>query len=159
MKEKRPKLLFLMDTKLQNKRMQRLKYQLGFPGMFTVDPIGRSGGLALFWQNSEEVAIQNFSLRHINATVTLMGSNFSWKFTGFYGNPNRALQDSSWRLLSYLSQLRPEAWLCLGDFNEIADPTEKVGGLIRNAAQMSAFRDTLSECPFSDLGYKGSRFT
>jgi hypothetical protein len=101
--EKKPKLLFLMETKLQNKRMQRLKHKFGFIGLFTVYLVGLSGGLTLFWQDSEEGTIQNFPLRHINATVSLRGSNFSWKFTGFYGNPNCALREASWRLLSHLS--------------------------------------------------------
>lgn len=48
-KEKKPKLLFLMETKLMNKSMQRVKYKLGFLGMFTMDPVGRMGGLAFFW--------------------------------------------------------------------------------------------------------------
>ncbi len=76
-KEKKPKLLFLMETKLMNKSMQRVKYKLSFSGMFTVDPVGHSGGLALFWQDIEEVTIQNFSLRHINAMVTLRGLVYS----------------------------------------------------------------------------------
>jgi len=59
-KEKKPKLLFLMETKLKTRSMQRLKHKFGFTGLFTVDPVGRSGGLALFWLDSEEVTIHNF---------------------------------------------------------------------------------------------------
>lgn len=120
--------------------------------MFTVGPVGRRGGLALFWQDTGEVTIQNFSLRHINAMVTLRGSVYLWKFTGFYGNSNCALRGALWSLLSHLSQLAPDDWLCLGDFNEIAYQTEKVGGRIRNEAQMRAFRATLSNCLLNDLG-------
>ncbi|XP_062158001.1 uncharacterized protein LOC133865598 [Alnus glutinosa] len=127
--------------------------------MFTVDPVGRSGGLALFWMDTEEVTIQNFSFRHINAMVTLRGSVHQWKFTGFYGNPDCALRGESWSLLAQLSQLIPDDWLCLGDFNEIADQTEKVGGRVRNEAQMRAFRATLSDCLLNDLGFRGSKFS
>jgi exonuclease III len=158
-KEKKPQLLFLMETKLKNKSMQKVKFKLGFQGMFTVDPVGRSGGLALFWKDTEEVTIQNFSLRHINVMVTLRGSGHQWKFTGFYGNPDCALRGESWSLLAQLSLLIPDDWLCLGDFNEIADQTEKVGGRVRNEAQMRAFWATLSDCLLNDLGFRGSTFT
>jgi hypothetical protein len=47
----------------------------------------------------------------------------------------------------------------VGDFNEIVDQTEEVGGLVWNGAQMEAFRYTLSECSLGDLGYRGSKYT
>jgi endonuclease/exonuclease/phosphatase family metal-dependent hydrolase len=53
----------------------------------------------------------------------------------------------------------PDKWLCLGDFNEISNLSEKVGGAIRNEAQMEAFRETLDKCQLRNLGYKGSKFT
>jgi hypothetical protein len=37
--------------------------------MFTVDPVGRSGGLAFFWKDLREVEIINYFLRHIGAKI------------------------------------------------------------------------------------------
>jgi exonuclease III len=48
-KEKRPNMVFLMETKLQAGRIEYLKSRLGFPCLFVVDSKGRSRGLALFW--------------------------------------------------------------------------------------------------------------
>jgi len=59
------------------------------------DPGGMKGGLALLWQNSTEVEIINYSARHISARVYLRGSNFQWKFTGFYGNLNRGSHEDA----------------------------------------------------------------
>jgi hypothetical protein len=50
-------LLFLMETKVRNKAMQRLRVSLGFDGLLTVDPVGKSGGLVLMWKNANEVKI------------------------------------------------------------------------------------------------------
>jgi hypothetical protein len=86
--EKQPNLLFLMETRATNKKLQAIRRSLGFEGMFSVDPVGFSGGIALFWKNNGEVSIQNYSLRHINASIKLLDSDFEWKLTGFYGNPN-----------------------------------------------------------------------
>lgn len=83
--------------------MQKIRHKIGFEGMLIVDPVGRSGGLALLWKDDREVLIQNYSLRHISATITLLGSDFPWKLTGFYDNPNSAHREESWQLLSFLS--------------------------------------------------------
>jgi hypothetical protein len=74
-----------MKTKIQQFKLQFLHNKLGFEGMLVVDPIGRSRGLVLFLEGCKlkKVEIQNYSLQHINATITLEGSDFSWKFTSF----------------------------------------------------------------------------
>lgn len=88
MKEKQPKLVLLMETKLQTHMFDRLKIKLGFESVFMVDSVGRSGGLALFWSNEVEVDIQNYRRRHINVVVKLDSTSPPWKFTGFYGHPD-----------------------------------------------------------------------
>lgn len=40
---------------------------------FRVDSVGRSGGLALLWNDHFSVEIQNFSRRYVNAIVGLDG--------------------------------------------------------------------------------------
>lgn len=47
----------------------------------------------------------------------------------------------------------------MGDFNEVVDPSKKVGGNSRSVAQMEGFRSALSDCLLGDLGYCGSWFT
>jgi exonuclease III len=39
-KEKQPNLLFLMETRAKNKKLQAIRCSLGFEGMFSVDPVG-----------------------------------------------------------------------------------------------------------------------
>jgi hypothetical protein len=130
-KTKHPHILFLMETRMKNCSLQKLRVRFGFQGLFTVDPVGLSGGLAFFWRDSEEVEIQNYSRRHINASICLENSATPWSFTGFYGHPDRSMREESWKLLSHIGSLQLEAWLCMGDFNEIVDQTEKVGGRLR----------------------------
>lgn len=92
---------------MRNEKLQRTWVKLVFEGLLTVEPIGRSGGLAFLWKDLGEVDIINYSLRHICASIKLRGSDFQWKFTGFYGNPNRALREDSWHLLNHLSSYSP----------------------------------------------------
>ncbi|GLT55031.1 hypothetical protein SLA2020_281850 [Shorea laevis] len=74
--DKHPNILFLMETKLQRDKMSYVRGKLGFDNLFVVDCIGRSGGLALFWNNSIELEIYNYSLRHINAIINEPARNF-----------------------------------------------------------------------------------
>jgi hypothetical protein len=60
-KDKKPKMVFLMETKMSNKRVDFLKRKLGFENLFEVDSVGRSGGLVLLWKNDIRVDIQNYS--------------------------------------------------------------------------------------------------
>ena len=68
-KDKKPDLVFLMETKLRRNTMEKVRSKLGFPNMFVVDCIGRSGGLGLLWRAEVNVEVKNFSQRHINAIV------------------------------------------------------------------------------------------
>jgi hypothetical protein len=127
--------------------------------MFVVDCVGKSGGLALLWSDETNVEVQNYSRRHINAKVKTAGGRAEWKFMGFYGHPEASKRCEAWGLLRHLSQYTPLSWVCVGDFNEILDLTEKFGGGGRPRGQMEAFKQTLEDCYLYDLGYRGPRFT
>jgi hypothetical protein len=49
--------------------MEGIRVKLGYNGMFVVELVGRSGGLALLWRETQELEIQNFTRCHINAIV------------------------------------------------------------------------------------------
>ena len=44
-----PEIVFLMETKQGKDRMVDVKIELGYERVFTVEPEGLSGGLALLW--------------------------------------------------------------------------------------------------------------
>jgi hypothetical protein len=62
-------MVFLMETKLRREKMEVIHHKLGFPNLFVVDCVGKSGGLALLWGDEIVVEIQNYSLRHINGII------------------------------------------------------------------------------------------
>jgi exonuclease III len=127
-KEKKPALVFLMETKLRQKKLETIRCRIGYYGLFVVDCIGRSGGLALLWSSEISVEIQNYSQHHINAVIKAPINDAPWKFTGFYGHPVPTKRHITWSLLQILAQFDPLPWVCIGDFNEILTPSEKVGG-------------------------------
>ena len=68
-KEKRPMMVFLMETKLRKTKMELIRQRVGFPNLFVVDCIRKSDGLALFWGENVIVDIQNFIQRHVNGII------------------------------------------------------------------------------------------
>lgn len=157
-KEKKPKMVFVMETKLHSMKLERIHIKAGFGSVFGVDSVGRSGGLALFWADDFSMDIQNYSRRHINVEVRTTVLGPKWKFTGFYGNPEAWKRYESWSLLRHISTLTPSMWLCIGDFNEIVEDAEKYGVQNRSRCQMEQFISTLEFCHLHDLGFFGPKY-
>uniref|UniRef100_A0A2C9VZD1 Uncharacterized protein n=1 Tax=Manihot esculenta TaxID=3983 RepID=A0A2C9VZD1_MANES len=49
-----------------------------------MDPIGFSGGLALFWKESSIASLISYSTHHIDVLVTIEGMT-QFRLIGFYG--------------------------------------------------------------------------
>lgn len=52
-----PDFLFLLETKNSSSYVLKLRSLLGYDHCYLVDPMGLSGGLALFWKSKYEVNI------------------------------------------------------------------------------------------------------
>lgn len=82
-----------------------------------------------------------------------------WRLTGFYGHPEASRRGHSWSMLRRLSGMSSFPWICLGDFNEVLDVSEKVGGLPKDWKFLAGFREALDDCGLEDLGFCGPQFT
>jgi hypothetical protein len=77
----------------------------------------------------------------------------------FLRKPEAWKRKESWSLLRHLRSFEPRAWLCVGDYNEILEESEKRGGVPRARWQMSDFQQTMDYCQLMDLGFVGAPFT
>jgi len=50
-------------------------------------------------------------------------------------------------------------WLCAGDFNEVLEAHEQIGGRVWPERQMDGLREVMDVCGFTDLGYIGLPYT
>jgi exonuclease III len=87
-KEKKPTMVFIMETKLLARKLESIKIKVDFTSCFGVDSIGKSGGLALLRNNDVSIDIQSYSRRHINTVVKQDGVSLALTFTSFYGHPD-----------------------------------------------------------------------
>ena len=157
-KTQEPKVLFLMETKLDSKRMEGIRVKLRFKLCFSVPSLGRSGDLAMLSNDPVGLSIQNFSQNHIDSHVQINDS-IIWRFTGFYGHPEGDRKKESWALLDQLHSIDTLPWLSMGDFNEILSLDERSGEGTGPMRHMQDFGDVIHRCGFIDLGFPGLPFT
>ncbi|XP_019190306.1 PREDICTED: uncharacterized protein LOC109184723 [Ipomoea nil] len=156
---KRPNVIFLMETFSNNFKMQTIKNKVGYTGLFTVDSLGRSGGLALLWKEESEVSILGFSRYHIDAMITTETSLEPWRYTGFYGNPKSNRRRESWQRLRHLATLSPLPWALMGDFNDIRSSSEKKGTHPHPQWLIRGFNEAIESSGLRDLDFDGCQFT
>ena len=160
MEERRPSVLFLMETKMGEERALGLKHDLGFPNAIIVKSEVLSGGLALLWRHDVTVAEVSKSRSHIDVMLSCDQLRISQlRLTGFYGEPRRERRKESWYLMRFLRAQSSVPWLCVGDFNEVLSVEEQFGVNEREQWQVAAFQDAVNDCGFTDLGFHGLPFT
>ena len=112
MKQERPHLLFVMETKITAKRVEDMQIILGFASCYTVVSVGLSGDIGLFWSNDLDVDNKNLSTCNIDAMVRMKSDIFiKWRFTGFSRASRVEDQHHSWRfVICYPSLCKDMPW-------------------------------------------------
>nr|GMD95524.1 uncharacterized protein LOC109184723 [Ipomoea batatas] len=157
--KKRPLLLFLMETRANSNKMEIIKNKLGFEGLLTVDSIGLSGGLALLWMHGLDLSIESYLVNHIDANIRLDDSAIVWRFTGFYGCPERNRRRCSWDLLRTLSTQNTLPWITMGDFNDLLCSSEKIGNVPHPQWLFQGFSDGIQISGLMNFYFGGFQFT
>jgi hypothetical protein len=158
--ERRPEVVFSMETRMGEEKALGLKHDLGFPSAIVVKSEGLSGGLMLLWRREVTVAEISKSRSHIDVMLSCDRLRIAqWRLTGFYGEPRKEYRKESWYLMRFLRAQSSEPWLCLRDFNEVLDGGEQFGGNERERWQITAFQEVVSDCGLTDLGYHSLPFT
>ncbi|KAK5803400.1 hypothetical protein PVK06_031045 [Gossypium arboreum] len=100
-----------METKIDGKRMERIKRKCGFENEIDVGAEGSRGGISMAWKAGITIRLNNFSKNHIDVLVKENNVNQEWRFTGFYGSHYVTNKDDSWNLLRRLGQNQNHPWL------------------------------------------------
>lgn len=152
-----PAVLFLMETKNQDEALFRLFQKSELKNHFTVPPIGLAGGLSLSWKDDIKVEILYSSPNVIDTRIEALGS---FSFVSFiYGAPNPTDRPAFWSKLTELGAAREDAWLLTGDFNDLLDNSEKVGGPARWEGSFLSFRSFVSQMGLWDLQHSGNHLS
>jgi endonuclease/exonuclease/phosphatase family metal-dependent hydrolase len=132
-----------------------LRHRLGLKGFAGVSSDGQSGGLALFWHESLDVKITTINERFIDAYIRVSPNAAEWRLTCVYGEPRVENRYRMWDTLKSLKDVSELPWMVMGDFNEALWQEEHFSQTPRSERQMEAFRDTLTYCDLTDIGFAG----
>ena len=137
---------------------ERVRVFMGFDSCFTVECVGRSGGLMVLWRNSIGFSVHSFSRFHVEGLVTDEDDHF-WNFLDLYRDPVVSQRKFSWELVRRLKLWSDAPWLVGGDLNEVATNSELSGYRTRGPGLLEEFRMMMEDCDLSDLGFVGDMFT
>lgn len=82
-----------------------------------------------------------------------------WRYTCYYGFPERGKCVDSWQMLRQLAEASLLPWCIIGDFNDLMSYAEKRDGRRNPHALIDGFSDIVMECGLHDLGFICDRFT
>jgi len=156
-KEHFPDILFLMETMNSDPFVMKIFRWLGYDYIHTVEPIGMSGGLAIFWKQHVDIEFL-FEDKNLLDLKISQGRQ-SWFVSCVYGNPKQNLRHWLLERLSEIGVTRKTAWCMIGDFNEIISNEEKLGGPLRLESSFQPFKDMLMTCDMHELGSTGNSFS
>ncbi|KAL0740221.1 hypothetical protein Bca4012_081734 [Brassica carinata] len=146
-----------METKNQDEALLKLFQKSELTNHFTVPPIGLAGGLSLSWRDDIQVDILYSSPNIIDTRIEAQGMA---SFVSFiYGAPNPSDRPAFWEKLTEMGAEREEAWLLTGDFNDLLDNSEKVGGPLRWEGSFLSFRSFVSQMGLWDLQHSGNHLS
>ncbi|KAK9195743.1 hypothetical protein WN943_003868 [Citrus x changshan-huyou] len=157
-RKKKISFIFLIETLCSKSKLESIKRQLGYDGLFVVERVGRSEGLALLWQATSSVRLLKYATNFIDAEIEVQEIG-KWRLTGFYGYPESSRRRESWDLLRLLSSSSSLPWLCIGDFNDLLAANEKRGKIVHPNWKLVGFQRAIEDCNLIDLGVEGYQYT
>ncbi|KAM1989818.1 hypothetical protein ACFX15_031135 [Malus domestica] len=99
---------------MKDHRLNGVRRHMGFHYGINVSPVGRAGGLSLWWDDSVEVQ-SLFSSKHIIDVILRKGGDSNWvRITGVYGTPYREDKAEFWEWMSSHFSPADIPWLFWG---------------------------------------------
>lgn len=154
----RPNLVFLSETMVRREKVDKFCKAIHYAGSFTIDSQGHGGGLALLWKNEGRVEIKGSSNHYIDFEVTCDQVG-RWRYTGFYGCPERQRRRESWQIIRNLAAISDLPWCMIGDYNDMMHVHEKQGGRPHERVLLEGFKAAVYESGLDDLGFIGNEYT
>jgi hypothetical protein len=157
-REYKPWLVFLSETRQNKKVVERVCNRVGYSNCLPVCVEGKGGGIALFVSDSVRLDLLSFGPHHIDTTVTNL-DGIKARYTFVYGEPRPHDRPEFWKLMKRIKDKSQDPWFVAGDFNEAMFQYEHWSATKRSERRMLDFIETLENCNLHDLGFQGFPWT
>ncbi|KAF7821820.1 putative AC transposase [Senna tora] len=107
---------------------------------------------------SKDYAIVTCEFLRLGPTESLQRNFVRPRDASIDGGPPGGDRALIWEKIGHF-MVSGQPWLCIGDFNELTNPGEKLGGRVRGAGPFLRFQQFQSHCSLMDLSFNGPRFT
>ncbi|XP_057745165.1 uncharacterized protein LOC130963033 [Arachis stenosperma] len=146
-----------METRCSGDNAKKAIRSFGFNFYHIEEAQGYSGGIWIMWKDPDlDIRVVQSKMQFVHM-IMKNGSNESWALTAVYASPQESRRKELWVELKRISVTLTGGWLVVGDFNDIAHPTEKQGGSRVDLGARS--KSWIEGCSLIDLGAVGARFT
>lgn len=136
-----------------------VKRSLNMDSAIRVDPVGTSGGLAIFWKGTSNVTLVKMCSWFIDVEIFDPVLNRAWRLVNVYFSPYEVERKEQWDFFVQYKSCLGDDWVIWGDMNDILCPEEKLGGLARPSWSFRGFRKFVEDCGLLDLGFSGYPYT
>lgn len=159
MKDQKPMILLLMETRTSTLKASRILNSFHFSKMAAVEASGFRGGIWCFWDSSQvNIEVINFDFQFMNLGI-LSGTKVLWMMTVIYASPEKQTRQQLWISLRRMGQLIEVPWVIIGDCNEVLTQDDKCGGKRVHQQGNQELGRLISKCGLIDLGYLGPQYT
>lgn len=150
-----PDCLCIAEPKIQN--VHGPLTSAGFHHHLGCPPNGRKGGLIFVWKDGLDFEATWIS-HIINLVLFSDPPHTPWMLTLVHGPSIWREKRTFWNMLKATADHFTRAWICIGDFNALADSMDKWGGRTFVESSQGSLGTFMREQGFVDLGFQGAPF-
>jgi len=125
---------------------------MGFEHFDYVEPINHSRGLAVLWNND---LIYASAIRKEKRAIHMLVHDTQKLISGVYAPAQLTDKDEFWSTLMQMNNVVDLPWCIIGDFNELANPSEKKGGKRHSQAKYVRLNHFLDRINAISVPYNG----
>ncbi|KAJ9173812.1 hypothetical protein P3X46_016912 [Hevea brasiliensis] len=151
---KKPNIIFLCEIIVHSNKIEEIKVYVRCDCCFSLDHLGRNGGLTVLWKCISLVTITTFASNYIDMLNSSL-NNVALRLTRFYGYPKRGRRHDSWYLLTHLASSSSLPMACIVDFNDLLNIDDKRGGNPHLDYLLKGLKETIDTSHLIDLPLYG----
>ncbi|OMO51807.1 reverse transcriptase [Corchorus capsularis] len=152
-------IMAVVEPRVSGATARRVLRELRMPKFHIADPEGFAGGIWLCWEESIlSLEVVFSSSQMVHAFVQKPGMS-KFLLTIVYASPILEIRRRLWSSMVDFSESVDVPWVVMGDFNDVANSSEKLCGQAPSIGRCLSFNGMILSCGLIDLGFNGPSFT